>query len=94
MLPRSSVRHSPPQQRRHGEMGLLRTYHSALVSNGVSGYPFEDCRLSMLEGLVFWIVTGGYCDFDGQRASAYLRHSLERFDAAISDLACTELLSG
>ena len=31
----------PPQQRRHGEMGLLRTYHSALVSNGVSGYPLR-----------------------------------------------------
>ena len=76
----------------------MRTYHSALVSNGVSGYPFEEClsdyRLSMLECLVFWIVTGGYCDFDGQRASAYLRNSMERFDAAISDLACTELLSG
>ena len=88
----------PPQQRRHEEMGLLRTYHSTLVSNGVSGYPFECClsdyRLSMLEVLIFWIVTGGLCDFDGQRASAYLRNSLERFDAAISDLACTELLSG
>ena len=88
----------PLQQRRKEELGLLRAYHSTLVSNGVSGYPFEEClsdyRLSMLEGLVFWIVTGGYCDFAGERASAYLRNSLERFDAAISDLACTELLSG
>ena len=88
----------PPQRRRKEELGLLRAYHSTLVSNGVSGYPFEEClsdyRLSMLEVLVFWIVTGGLCDFDGQRASAYLRNSLERFDAAISDLACTELLSG
>ena len=88
----------PPQQRRKEEFGLLRAYHSALVNNGVRGYPFEEClsdyRLSMLEVLVFWIVTGGYCDFDGQRASAYLRNSLERFDAAVSDLACTELLSG
>ncbi len=87
-----------PQRRRKDELGLLRTYHSALVSNGVSGYPFEEClsdyRLSMLEVLVFWIVTGGYCDYAGERASAYLRNSLERFDAAISDLACTELLSG
>ena len=87
----------PPQQRRREELALLRAYHSTLVSNGVSGYPFEECisdyRLSMLEVFVFWIVTGGYCDFDGERASAYLRNSLERFDAAISDLACTELLS-
>ena len=88
----------PPQQRRKEELGLLRAYHSTLVSNGVGGYPFEEClsdyRLSMLEVLVFWIVTGGYCDFDAPRASAYLRNSLDRFDAAVSDLACSELLSG
>ena len=79
-------------------MGLLRAYHSALVNNGVSGYAFEEClsdyRLSMLEVMVFWIVTGGYCDFDGERASAYLSNSLECFAAAVSDLFCTELLSG
>ena len=88
----------PPQQRRKEELGLLRAYHSTLVSNGVGGYPFEEClsdyRLSILEVLVFWIVTGGYCDFDAPRASAYLRNSLDRFDAAVSDLACSELLSG
>ncbi len=87
----------PPQQRRNEELGLLREYHSILVSNGAGDYPFEEClsdyRLSMLEVFVFWIVTGGYCDFDGERAGVYLRNSLERFDAAISDLACTELLS-
>ena len=86
-----------PRQRRDAETGLLRTYHSALVSNGVSGYSFEECsydyRLSMLELFVFWILTGGFCDFDDERATVYLRNSLERFDAAISDLACTELLS-
>ena len=87
----------PPQQRRNEELGLLRTYHSILVSNGVSDYPFEEClsdyRLSMLEVFVFWIITGGYCDFDGDRATAYLHNSLERIDAAISDLACTDLLT-
>ena len=87
----------PPQQRRNEELGLLRTYHSILVSNGVTGYPFEEClsdyRLSMLEVFVFWIITGGYCDFDGERATTYLHNSLERIDAAISDLACTDLLT-
>ena len=87
----------PPQQRRNEELGLLRTYHSTLVSNGVSDYPFEEClsdyRLSMLEIFVFWIVSGGYCDFDGERATAYLHSALERFDAAIADHASTELLS-
>ena len=67
------------------------------MSNGVSGYSFEEClsdyRLSMLELFVFWILTGGFCDFDDERATAYLRNSLERFDAAIADLGCTELLS-
>lgn len=87
-----------PQERRNVESGLLRVYHSALADNGVSGYSFEEClrdyRLSMLEVVVFWIVIGGYCDYTGDRAALYLRNSLERFDAAISDLASTELLAG
>ena len=86
-----------PQQRRDEELGLLRSYHSILMSNGVSDYPFDQClsdyRLSMLEMFVFWVVTGGHCDFDSNRATMYLHNSLARFDAAISDLACTELLS-
>ena len=85
-----------PERRRAEEMDLLRTYHNALLSGGATGYTFEEClddyRLSMLEVFVFWIVTGGFCDFEGERATAYLRGSLERFDAAISDLASMELL--
>ena len=86
----------PPHQRRDEELGLLRMYHSVLVDNGVSGYPFEEClsdyRLSMLEVFVFWIISGGYCDYDSERASLYLHNVLERCDAAIADLASTELL--
>ena len=86
-----------PQERRDAEHGLLRRYHSTLMDNGVSGYSFEEClrdyRLSMLEVVVFWVVSGGYCDYTGERASLYLRNSLERFDAAISDLASTDLLA-
>ena len=52
-------------------MGLLRGYHSLLEDNGVGRYSFEEClddyRLSMLELLAFWIVTGGYCSYDGPR---------------------------
>ena len=85
-----------PQERREVEMGLLHAYHSSLAHNGVSGYSFEEClrdyRLSMLEVAAFWVVVGGYCDYGGERASRYLRNSLERFDAAISDLSCLELL--
>ena len=86
----------PPQQRRKEELGFLRGYHSILEENGVRGYPFEQClygyRLSMLEILVFWIITGGYCDYEGQRAQWYLRNTLERLDAAISDLTSIELV--
>ena len=85
------------EQRRDEEMGLLRTYHETLLENGVSGYSFEECvedyRLSMMEVAVFWIVTGGYCEYDGERATTYLHNSLARFDAAIADLACAELLA-
>ena len=84
----------PPQRRREVELDLLRGYHSALVDNGVRGYPFEECRqdyrLSMLEVLVFWIVTGGYCNYEGERTAMYLRNTLERLDAAISDLGSSE----
>ena len=85
------------QQRRNEELSLLHTYHSTLIGNGVSDHSFEEClsdyRLSMLDMVVFWVGTGGYCDYNGERATVYLHNSLERFDAAISDLACTELLS-
>ena len=85
-----------PERRRAEEMGLLRAYHDALLSNGATGYSFQEClhdyRLSMLEVVVFWIVTGGFCDFGGERATEYLRGSLAKFDAAISDLASVELL--
>ena len=86
----------PTRRRREVEPGLLRTYHSVLVDNGVSGYSFDECwrdyRLSMLEIFVFWIITGGYCDYQGERATVYLHNTLSRFDAAIRDLAATELI--
>lgn len=79
-----------PEQRREHEMGLLREYHSALEAAGVRGYSFEEClhdyRLSMLEIFVFWVITGGYCNYEGDRARRYLINTLERIDAAISDL--------
>ena len=81
----------PPQRRREEELGLLGEYHAILEGNGVRGYTFEEClddyRFSMLEILVFWIITGGYRNYEGERAAAYLRNTLERLDAAVSDLA-------
>ena len=87
----------PAQQRRAVERDLVAMYHAALVENGVNGYSFQECwrdyRLAMLEIFIFWIVTGGYCDYDGERATAYLHNSLARFDAAISDLGSVGLIS-
>ena len=85
-----------PEDRSQKEMGLLGEYHTTLLDNGVNGYSFEEClddyRLSMLELFVFWIVTGGYCSYEGQRAADYLRNSLERIDSAIADMGSTKLV--
>ena len=82
-----------PRRRRQVEMSLLREYHSILEERGVRDYTSEEClydyRLSMLEVVVFWIVTGGYCDYGGERAAVYLRNTLERLDGAVADLAST-----
>ena len=87
-----------PEARRREEMDLLRLYHSVLVENGVRGYSYDQClldyRFSMLDMFLFWIVLGGYCDFDGERATQYLHNTMERFNAAIADLGSADLLSG
>lgn len=87
-----------PEARRNEEMDLLRLYHSVLVENGVRGYSYDQClldyRFSMLDMFLFWIVVGGYCDFDGERGTQYLHNSMERFNAAIADLGSADLLSG
>ncbi|MQF48770.1 DUF1679 domain-containing protein [SAR202 cluster bacterium AC-647-N09_OGT_505m] len=87
----------PPNQRRREEMALLSMYHSLLVEQGINDYLFEEClqdyRLSMLEIFIFWVVVGGYCDFETERATIYLHNACERFDASIYDLNCAEFLS-
>ena len=87
-----------PKQRRREEMGLLRMYHSLLIEHGISDYSFEECledyRVSMLEIFIFWVVIGGYCDYEiDERATIYLHNACERFDASIYDLNCAEFLS-
>ena len=86
----------PAPQRKEVERDLLVTYHAALVENGVHDYSFQECwldyRLSMLEIFIFWIVSGGYCDYDGERATVYLHNTLARFDAAISELDAAKLI--
>ena len=78
-----------PRLRRKVELSLLREYHSILEESGVRGYTFEEClydyRLSMMEVFVFWIITGGYCNYECERAAVYLRNTLERLHDAIVD---------
>ena len=79
-----------PIERKRWECDLLKLYCSTLQENGISDYSFDDCfydySVSMLEIFVFWVVTGGYCDYNTERSMAYLKTSMIRFDAAIADL--------
>ena len=88
----------PAQERREVERDLVANYHAVLVDHGVSAYSFKECwrdyRLAMLEIFIFWIVTGGYCNYDGERATIYLHNALARFDVAISDLGSVDLIPG
>lgn len=87
----------PAHRRRQVESELLRAYHATLVDGGVTGYSYDQCwrdyRLGILESFVFWIIAGGYCDFSDARATIYLHNTMARFDAAITDLAPTTLLT-
>lgn len=90
-------RGTPAQERRAIEMGLLKTYHTTLVENGVHGYTFEQClddyRLSTLFNLVR---TGSMI---GQQLSSfherrYVDIFLPRAYAAVCDLDAWDLLPG
>ena len=87
----------PAQRRRQVEPDLLRAYHDALLHAGVTGYSYDRCwrdyRLGILESFVFWIITGGYCDFSDTRATTYLHNTMARFNATITDLTPTNLLT-
>ena len=85
-----------PQQRSNQEIELLNVYYSTLLENNIGDYSFTDCftdyRLSMLEIFVFWIIVGAQCNFDSIRERRYLINSVNRLDAAIRDLKCSEFI--
>ncbi|SVB67297.1 uncharacterized protein METZ01_LOCUS220151 [marine metagenome] len=86
-----------PKLRRNHEIALLAMYHALLLESGVDDYTFEEClidyRISILEIFIFWVVVGGYCDYEDDRGSAYLANACEKFNASIHDLDCTALIS-
>ena len=88
-------RGAPLEERRAVEMGLLETYHTTLVENGVQGYTSEQCfddyRLSMLSNLIRTV------SMIGGRLSPIHQHRfldiyLPRIYAAVTDLDAVELL--
>jgi len=85
-----------PEQRTKYELDFLHLYHSKLLEAGISGYTFDQCltdyRLSFLDLIVFWTVTGAVCDWTSERATQYLRNTTERMDAAVTDHESMKLL--
>ena len=96
MLPPSSARHSLQSNERKKSSVSCKNITQSWKTMGCGATPLTSAcmttGLSMLEIFVFWIITGGYCDYEDERAKRYLRNTLERLDAAISDLASTETL--
>ena len=85
-----------PEQRKREEIDLLRSYHSVLVENGISGYSFEQCRydyrLAMLDVLLFFVQALPAFNFESERGQAHLDLLFQRQFTAITDLNCGELL--
>jgi len=84
------------QQRDHGEIGLLKSYHETLVENGVRGYEFDECQkdylLSMFRPLHVLVRAGANPDFDSDRGRALLSALVRRTSAAMADHRMDELL--
>jgi hypothetical protein len=84
------------EDRRAHELDLLRTYHTLLVENGVTGYPFSQCwddyRFSMFDGLFRMVIAIGGGNLRGEQERAHRDIIWPRFSAAILDLDVGSLL--
>jgi hypothetical protein len=84
-----------PEERKRTEHDLVKTYHQALVTNGVSGYSFEQCwedyRLAILFVSVYPLNAGGI-DLVNERAVKLFESMLDRSVSAILDLDALELM--
>ena len=85
-----------PEDRRAGEIDLLRTYHDDLVANGVQRYSFEEClhdyRLSMLYWLSGFVLTVGGSWFTAEQEEELTTIVMARNITAILDLDAGQLL--
>jgi len=77
------------EDRRAHETDLLRSYHDALVANGVEGYTFEslqeDYKVGIACGWVIPVFAVGTLDFTSERAVALWTAVVERAQAALID---------
>ncbi len=75
--------------RRAHETDLLRSYHDALVANGVDDYSFEslqaDYKVGIACGWVIPVFAVGTLDFTSERAVALWTAVVERAQAALID---------
>jgi hypothetical protein len=85
-----------PEDRRAGDMDLLRIYHRILVGNGVQGYTFDQClhdyRLSLLFRLSYIVYTVTRFANNDQGRLWFIGTSLTRNNAAILDVNAGEAL--
>ena len=85
-----------PELRRPTEAGLLESYHSTLVSEGVEGYDFDRClydyRLALLNHLDR--IEGAFVrlDFSSERGRRFVKAVFDRFDSVVTDHDFDDLL--
>lgn len=82
-----------PERRAIMEEPLLHHYHSALVSCGVKGYTWEDCRLDYRYSVITHVFTPVLQWAGGEIPATVWWHNLERIMEAYEDLGCDELIS-
>ena len=81
-----------PERRAIMEESLLRHYHLSLLSFGVKGYTWEDCRLDYRYSVVTHLFTPVLQCAGGQIPATVWWHNFERISEAYKDLNCAELL--
>ena len=85
-----------PALRREVEMEALRLYYDTLVTEGVTGFSFDEClrdyRMCMLTSLITPIAVCGTLDSGNKRGMELGKIMLSRNLAAIEDLGCAEFL--
>lgn len=81
-----------PERRAIMEERLLQHYHSALLSNGVKNYTWEDCRLDYRYSVITHLFTPVSQWHSKLIPATVWWYNFERITEAYKDLKCDELL--